>query len=67
MQISLKRQLYTFAREAGRGKKFNSSISISNKIKLELQVGNFSDAWYFLKKFEAHFNLSFQIDIYKKS
>ena len=41
------------------GKKFNSSISISNKIKLELQVGNFSDAWYFFKKFEAHYNLSF--------
>ena len=67
MQISLKRHVYTLAREGGRGKKFNSSISISNKIKLELQVENFSDAWYFLKKFEAHFNLSFQIDIYKKS
>lgn len=64
MQISLNRHLYTLAREGlvcnvYRGKKFNSSISISNKIKLELQVGNFSDAWYFFKKFEAHFNLSF--------
>ena len=36
-----------------------SSISMSNKIKLELQVGNFSDAQYFLKKFEEYFKLIF--------